>query len=114
MNRRQFIRSLGAGAASLSVSDKITRAASSFPQVCLTMDDPKIENTPRLSAEEINRSILDALRSRSNLKAALFVCGRRVASEAGKGLLNAWDAEGHIIANHSYSHQYYNSSKSVF
>ena len=78
------------------------------------MDDPKIEDTPRMSADEINRGILRALAAHSNLKAALFVCGRRVDSDAGKKLLAAWDAAGHHIANHSYSHHYYNSEKISF
>lgn len=78
------------------------------------MDDPKVEDTPVMSADDINRSILKALKAHSNLKAALFVCGRRVDSEAGKRLLGEWDAEGHSLANHSYSHHYYNSDRMSF
>jgi hypothetical protein len=43
------------------------------------------------------------------VKAALFVCGKRVDSEPGLALIDTWDTRGHIIANHSYSHLYYHS-----
>jgi peptidoglycan-N-acetylglucosamine deacetylase len=114
MNRRQFIKSIGAGVAASGMAGRAARSAPSSPQFCLTMDDPKIEDTPRMSAGEINRGILRALAAHSNLKAALFVCGMRVDSEAGKTLLASWDAGGHRIANHSYSHHYYNSEKISF
>jgi peptidoglycan/xylan/chitin deacetylase (PgdA/CDA1 family) len=114
MNRRQFINAIGTGAVSLGLASKSSSSSPSTSQVCLTMDDPNIQDTPRMSANEINRSILQALKTHSNLKAALFVCGRRVDSEAGKKLLGLWDAEGHMLANHSYSHHYYNSDRISF
>ena len=75
------------------------------------MDDPNTNETPRLSAEERNRAILGALGAHSNLKAALFVCGKRVANEPGRRLLGEWNDERHIIANHSYSHPYFHSKQ---
>jgi len=114
MNRRDFIRAIGAGAVSLAAGSKAAQASASGPQGCLTMDDPKVEDTPRLSAGEINSHILKALRDHSNLKIALFVCGMRVGSEAGKRLLRVWDEDDHMIANHSYSHRYYHSPEISF
>src|SRR5688572_32170412 len=98
MNRRDFINSLGAFsiAGMVGIDERV-----GTPQVAVTMDDPAIVETPKLKAEDRNRAILDALAKHSNLKAALFVCGKRIDSEAGKSLLSAWDREGHIIANHS-------------
>src|ERR1051325_4360980 len=93
MNRRQFIASIGAWAVLRGLTSEASPSSLSSPQVCLTMDDPKVEDSPLMSADEINRGILQAMKAHSNLKAALFVCGRRVDSEAGKKLLAAWDAE---------------------
>jgi len=56
--------------------------------------------------QEANRRILGALESRK-LKAALFVCGKRVDRPGGKSLLSAWDDASHLICNHSYSHLMY-------
>ena len=85
--------------------------AASVPQVAITMDDPNTSDTPRLTAEERNRHILEALSRHGDLKAGLFVCGMRVDNDRGKRILSEWDRKRHIIANHSYSHRYYNSSR---
>jgi peptidoglycan/xylan/chitin deacetylase (PgdA/CDA1 family) len=63
--------------------------------VALTFDDgPDPEFTPR---------ILDIL-SEKNVKATFFVIGKK--AEKYPDLLRRIDDEGHIIANHSYSHHY--------
>jgi hypothetical protein len=77
------------------------------------MDDPGSAGSALLGAEEMNGRILAALDSRK-IKAALFVCGKRVDNEAGGKIVRAWDDRGHLIANHSYSHHYYHSSKMGF
>jgi hypothetical protein len=71
------------------------------PQVGLTIDDPDVACT--LPWPQANRLFLDALESRQ-LKAALFVCGRRVADADGGRLIGEWDEAGHGIGSHSYSH----------
>jgi peptidoglycan-N-acetylglucosamine deacetylase len=76
------------------------------PQVALTMDDPKVDLSPFMDFTEANRRILRVLEARK-LKAALFVCGKRVDRPEGKTLLGAWDDAGHLICNHSYSHLMY-------
>ncbi len=114
MNRRQFARTLGLGTLWLSLGRLAPSVEKSAPQVSITIDDFSWAEAPRLTADERNRAMLSALREHSNLKAAVFVMGKRVDNEKGRQLLRAWDEAGHIIANHSYSHLYYHSSKVSF
>jgi peptidoglycan-N-acetylglucosamine deacetylase len=46
------------------------------------------------------------------IKATLFVCGKRVDQPEGAHLIAQWDQAGHVIANHSYAHLYFNASGS--
>lgn len=87
-------------------------SASGYSQkmISITIDDPQTEYTPLLSWKERNDRILNALQI-NDLKAVLFVCGKRVDSDEGRKLLNAWDRNYHRIANHSYSHFYFHSNK---
>jgi hypothetical protein len=82
-------------------------------EVAVTMDDPILTDTPLMSATERNAAILAVL-DEMHVKAALFVCGKRVDSEEGKRLLQAWDEKGHWLASHTYSHESYNSRKQTF
>jgi peptidoglycan/xylan/chitin deacetylase (PgdA/CDA1 family) len=62
--------------------------------VALTFDDgPSLVDTPRL---------LDLLHEK-NVKATFFVVGKRAAQHS-EIVRRAWD-EGHLIANHTWSHQ---------
>lgn len=112
MNRRDFniafgIAALGLGATGSGVLAKsVTR-----PRVAVTMDDFHWNNSLKLTPEQRNRAILDALKSHGDLKAALFVAGKNADSETGKTLLSDWDRAGHMIGNHSYSHPELNSEK---
>ena len=47
--------------------------------------------------------------SKHKIRAVLFVTGKRVDSEAGRSLVEAWDHSGHAIGNHSYSHLFFNN-----
>ncbi|HEX8142964.1 MAG TPA: polysaccharide deacetylase family protein [Pyrinomonadaceae bacterium] len=114
MNRREFARALGAGLVALKLSDNISASGDQSPQVAITMDDFRWADTPRLSAQERNRALLSTLRAHGDLKIALFVTGKYVDNEKGRRLLREWDSAGHLIANHSYSHLYYNSSRISF
>lgn len=78
------------------------------PEVAFTFDDPKTETGGGLSWKEINERMLGAL-SKHNVKAVLFVTGKRVDSEEGRRLVSAWDEAGHAIGNHSYSHLFLNN-----
>ena len=78
--------------------------------LAITIDDPNTKNTPILSATERDEKILETLKE-YGIKAALFVCGKRVDSPEGSKLIELWDKAGHLICNHSYSHLYFHSSK---
>jgi peptidoglycan/xylan/chitin deacetylase (PgdA/CDA1 family) len=111
MNRRHFTKTLGLAALSLGATKFGIAASESSPQVSITMDDFFWDKSLRLTPKQRNDSILGALQSYGNLKAALFVKGKNVANDEGKQLLREWDRAGHLIGNHSYSHQYLNSAK---
>lgn len=122
MNRRKFLSTTLKTASAASCAPLFTSAFSSLsadqspaqphatnaprPQLALTMDDPRIKLDTTLRWPEANSRILKALDTR-NVKAALFVCGMRVDEYDGGKLLSAWDQAGHLICNHSYSHQNY-------
>lgn len=86
-------------------SEKVSAA-----EYALTIDDPHLYSTPLLSPKQRNQEILKYLK-KTGKKAMLFVCGKRVDSPHGKKLLSSWIREKHILANHSYSHLYFHSSK---
>jgi len=80
------------------------------PRIAITMDDFMWNKSVKLTPDERNRAILEALQSHK-VKAALFVAGKNADNEKGKSLLHEWDRAGHLIGNHSYSHKYLNSAE---
>jgi peptidoglycan-N-acetylglucosamine deacetylase len=106
MNRRQFARTLGVGAIGLGMSGVARPFMSESPQMAITLDDFNWSVASRLTAEERNRALLEALRAH-RVKAAMFVCGKFVDNRTGQEMVGAWDKDGHLIGNHSYSHLYY-------
>ena len=108
MNRRQFTRILGLSAGALATSRLNAFQKVDGPQISITMDDFNWQNAVFQSAAERNKSILNTLSAHS-IKAALFVIGRNVERDEGKQLLSEWDKAGHLIGNHTYSHQNLNS-----
>jgi len=108
MNRRQFTKILGLSAAALTMSRPAGAQPSVTPQISITMDDFNWQNAVYQSAAARNRSILSTLNAHS-IKAALFVIGRNVENEEGQQLLGEWNNAGHLIGNHTYSHQNLNS-----
>ncbi len=110
MDRRNFIQSLGLAAAALAIDVQGLFGDGNKPRVAITMDDPNPYQSPMMKPSERDERIREALHT-TGVKAALFVCGQRVDNSAGKRLLNAWDRDGYIIANHSYSHSYLPSRK---
>ncbi len=111
MNRREFSKVLGMGAVALSYGGIVISVAKRSPEISITIDDFNWNKSVRLSPDERNRAILQALRSHGDLKAALFVACRNADNDKGKELLREWDRAGHLIANHSFSHKELNSSK---
>ncbi|MBC3918845.1 polysaccharide deacetylase family protein [Undibacterium sp. CY18W] len=80
--------------------------------VAFTFDDgPQLEQTPKLSPQQRNQAMLDAL-ARHGVSAALFVTGDNGANQpAGYALAKAWSDAGHAIGNHSMTHPDLHSEK---
>lgn len=114
MNRRNFLAQLAlAYSASTLFRSKSLFAQSedhNKKQIAITIDDPNLYQTPMFQPAERDLAILAHL-EKQKVQAALFVCGERVDNPEGKKLLSRWDASGHLICNHSYSHYYYHSDK---
>jgi peptidoglycan/xylan/chitin deacetylase (PgdA/CDA1 family) len=112
MNRRTFTKSLALGVTAIGIGGVPAIARNHAPQFAITMDDLHWQNPTKLTSSERNDAILNALQSHS-IKAALFVVGRNIEAPEGKQLLSAWDKSGHLIGNHTYSHNNYNGSDVV-
>jgi peptidoglycan/xylan/chitin deacetylase (PgdA/CDA1 family) len=111
MNRRKFVKLVGLSGIGCCLGSSRVISAPKRPELAITMDDfDWSSNAVRMTGTERNQAILAALRSHS-IKAALFVRGGNIESEEGKNLLRDWDAAGHLIGNHSYSHMHYHSAK---
>jgi peptidoglycan/xylan/chitin deacetylase (PgdA/CDA1 family) len=111
MRRREFLGYCGTLAAASAIP--LRAAPPERPRIAVTMDDPATTLGPNLSWKDANRALLDTL-EKWNLKIALFVCGMRIDSPAGKELLGQWDEAGHLICNHSHSHLDFNSPKTTY
>ncbi|WPU64531.1 polysaccharide deacetylase family protein [Peredibacter starrii] len=82
-------------------------------EVSFTIDDPGVQSAPEMTHLQVGKKLQETLKA-NHLKTILFVCGMRVDSSDGKKLLSSWDDEGHILANHTYSHKNYNNSQITF
>jgi peptidoglycan/xylan/chitin deacetylase (PgdA/CDA1 family) len=102
MNRRTFSKLVAVSGLSLALPK--SRAQTKSREVAITMDDFNWQNAVYQSASDRNKSILKTLGAHS-IKAALFVVGRNLERDEGKQLLTEWDNSGHLIGNHTYSHQ---------
>ncbi len=111
MNRREFTIALGMGGVALGLGETGFSASKGPSEIAITIDDFSWNKSLRLSPDERNRAMLQSLRSHGDLKAALFVACRNADSDKGKELLREWDRAGHVIANHSFSHEELNSNK---
>jgi peptidoglycan/xylan/chitin deacetylase (PgdA/CDA1 family) len=107
MDRRRFLLACPSLALACRTGRPAQVAATNERRVAITMDDPNTEDMPRFSAEERNRLILEQLAAR-RVQVMLFVCGKRIDSAPGAEVLSAFNAAGHLLANHSYSHRNYN------
>lgn len=81
--------------------------------ISFTFDDGTLGDRPGYSFEKWNSMLLKKLKD-NKVKATLFVKGQGKNSKRGKHLLTSWNNEGHSIANHTYTHPNYNSSKVTF
>lgn len=82
-----------------------TAGVAQAQSVAITIDDgPNAGSTPRMSAQERNQAILDAL-AKHRVQAALFVTsGYGANTPQGLPLLQAWSKAGHAIGNHTVTH----------
>ena len=108
MKRRDFTKLIGMSGLALGFGGVPALACKQLPKFSITMDDFYWQNDVKLTGAERNKSILETLKTHS-IKGALFVIGRNVEDEEGRKLLSHWDNQGHLIANHTYSHRNYNS-----
>jgi peptidoglycan-N-acetylglucosamine deacetylase len=76
------------------------------PQICITLDDINDLEKPLYSPLKRDSMMRYALRKRQ-VKAGAFFIGKYLESDQGKRILNAWDNDGHLILNHTYSHPHY-------
>ena len=104
MKRREILQ-WGGAAAVLAASRLYGESKAS--EIAFTFDDPKTDSQGGLGCRELNGRMLAAL-AKHKIQSMLFVCGKRVDDQAGRELIAAWDQDGHLIANHSYSHLYFN------
>ena len=102
MNRRTFSKLIAMSGFSWALPK--SGAQTKSREIATTMDDFNWQNAVYQSAWDRNKSILKVLDAHST-KAALFVVGRNLEREEGKQLLTEWDKSGHLIGNHTYSHQ---------
>ena len=80
------------------------------PVLSVTIDDPSVDSVLTNDWRYKDNAILNTL-DKHGIKAALFVCGKRINNPAGSELLAKWDKKNHLICNHSYSHSYFHSDK---
>ncbi|ATQ79185.1 polysaccharide deacetylase [Massilia violaceinigra] len=86
--------------------------AAGAQSVAFSFDDgPSLAETPRLSPQQRNQAMLDAL-AKHKVKAALFVtAGNGADKSAGHALARAWGEAGHAIGNHTMTHPDLDSAK---
>lgn len=90
----------------------VLASAACAQSVAFTFDDgPSLADTPRLTPQQRNQAMLDAL-AKHKVKAALFVtAGNGADKPAGYALARAWGEAGHVIGNHTMTHPDLDSAK---
>ncbi len=79
------------------------------PHISFSFDDGSTKDRLNYKNSEWNSMIRQQLKD-NNIQVVWFVAGKGMDSEKGKQLLQKWDEDGHIIANHTYNHSNYNDS----
>ena len=102
ISRRLFL----ASSAALAAASACTRAEPP-KRFSITMDDFHLNTELRQTIAERDAGILGAMATH-NHKGAGFVTGQWVDNDQGKALMQRWINGGHIIANHTYSHEHAN------
>jgi peptidoglycan/xylan/chitin deacetylase (PgdA/CDA1 family) len=78
-----------------------------MPEISITMDDVNYLRGQLYTGFQRDSMLRDVLRKK-NVKAGMFFIGKYLESNEGKNLMRQWDAEGHLILNHTYTHSHYN------
>jgi len=81
---------------------------SNKPKISFTFDDGSVKDFPGYTNEHWNNLLLSTL-EKHKLKSILFVKGSNLDSRKGEQIISSWNASGHKIANHTFSHKYFNS-----
>jgi peptidoglycan/xylan/chitin deacetylase (PgdA/CDA1 family) len=102
LDRRTLLVGLGA----LGAASAVRGARSRTPGLAITIDDFDLTDTPLLTGAERDARIRAAL-ARHRVRAAGFVAGKYVHAPLSDEVLKSWSDEGHVIGNHSFSHDYY-------
>src|SRR5690242_18879998 len=76
--------------------------AQTRPRVAITMDDVRWQIIPEDRRSEAEERLLKHL---GKTRAFLFAIGENVDNPEGSDILKRWSAAGHLIGNHTYSHQ---------
>lgn len=80
------------------------------PKVSFTFDDGITNDILAYSFEEWNSMILSTLKA-EELTAVFFVTGKNKLDKKGDFLLKSWSNDGHLIANHTFTHPNFNNEK---
>lgn len=80
------------------------------PKISFTFDDGITKDILSYKFEDWNSMILNTL-EKENLKSVFFVTGSNKIDQKGAYLLESWSNHGHLIANHTFTHPYFNSEK---
>ena len=101
-------RSLIAAAVGAATCGPLAASAERAPSpgLAVTIDDFNLSDTPLLTGLERDLAIRKALH-RHGIKAGGFVAGKFVDAERSPKVLAAWSSEGHLLGNHTFSHNYY-------
>lgn len=83
------------------------------PKLCLTFDDGNPSDMPGYSWQEWNNLLLQNLK-KHHLQAVFFSAGKFMDNDKGREVLTQWNTQGHLIANHTYSHYSYNNPSTSF
>jgi peptidoglycan/xylan/chitin deacetylase (PgdA/CDA1 family) len=105
-NRRSLLAGFAASGLFASYPARASARGGRSPGIAVTVDDFDLSDTALMTGEERDTSIRKALQ-RQKVKAAGFVAGKYVVGELSPRILSAWSDDGHIIGNHSFSHQYF-------
>lgn len=75
-------------------------------EVAITIDDFNLREAPLMGRTKRDEKVLEALR-KHKVQAALFLTCKYLEIPESKARLHSWEKEGHILANHTYSHWFY-------